>query len=135
MRGLRALRAGTAETEARQVEATGQVEATASGHARHAAALHGRGERSHLLLLQVLGRPVGVTDRGEHEVGDGPVDAIYSAIQRLTGVKVTTIYALTFGIGAALFLGNLIALVRRRSGAQVTATRGRDTLPQAPITR
>ena len=72
MRGLRGLRAGTAETEAGQVEATGQVEAAATGHARHAAALHGRGERPHLLLLQVLGRPVGVTDRGEHEVGDGP---------------------------------------------------------------
>jgi hypothetical protein len=42
---------------------------------------------------------------------------------------------LVTAVGAALFLGNLIALVRRRSGAQVAATRGRDTLPQAPITR
>ena len=57
-------------------------------------------------------------------------------------------------VGAALFLGNLIALLRRRSdrrraseraGARVrsrsqarskgAATRNRDTLPEAPLTR
>ena len=57
-------------------------------------------------------------------------------------------------VGAALFLGNLIALLRRRadrrrssersgargrSGSQArskgTATRDRDTLPEAPLTR
>jgi hypothetical protein len=42
---------------------------------------------------------------------------------------------LVAAVGAALFLGNLIALVRRRSGSQVAATRARDTLPEAPITR
>ena len=68
---VRALRARAADAEAGQVQTAGQVE-TAAGHARHAATLHGRGERPHLLLLQVLGRPVGVTDGGEHEVGDRP---------------------------------------------------------------
>ena len=39
-------------------------------------------------------------------------------------------------VGAALFIGNLIALVRRRSDrSRVSATRGADTLPQAPVTR
>jgi hypothetical protein len=39
-------------------------------------------------------------------------------------------------VGAALFVGNLIALVRRRSDrARVPATREPDTLPQAPVTR
>ncbi|HKF92945.1 MAG TPA: hypothetical protein VKC52_15870 [Acidimicrobiia bacterium] len=42
---------------------------------------------------------------------------------------------LVAAIGAALFLGNLIALVRRRSGSKVTTTRGGDTLPEAPIAR
>jgi hypothetical protein len=42
---------------------------------------------------------------------------------------------LVAAIGAALFLGNLIALVRRRSGSKVTTTRGGDTLPVAPIAR
>ena len=42
---------------------------------------------------------------------------------------------LVTAVGAALFLGNLLALVRRRSGTQVGATRGRDTLPKAPVTR
>jgi hypothetical protein len=42
---------------------------------------------------------------------------------------------LVAAIGAALFLGNLIALVRRRSGSKVAATRGGDTLPEAPIAR
>jgi hypothetical protein len=42
---------------------------------------------------------------------------------------------LVAAIGAALFLGNLIALVRRRSGSKVVATRGGDTLPEAPIAR
>lgn len=39
-------------------------------------------------------------------------------------------------VGAALFLGNLIALVRRRSDrARVSTGRAPDTLPQAPVTR
>jgi hypothetical protein len=57
-------------------------------------------------------------------------------------------------VGAALFVGNLIALIRRGSDRRrateravakgrpgrpgrerVTATRNRDTLPQAPLTR
>jgi hypothetical protein len=51
-------------------------------------------------------------------------------------------------VGAALFIGNLIALIRRRSDARRAseravkrgrpgspATRRRDTLPQAPLTR
>lgn len=57
-------------------------------------------------------------------------------------------------VGAALFFGNLIALARRRSDrrrasqrsvargrpgspvrGKVSATRSRDTLPQAPLTR
>ena len=42
---------------------------------------------------------------------------------------------LVAAIGAALFVGNLIALVRRRSGSKVAATRGGDTLPEAPIAR
>ena len=42
---------------------------------------------------------------------------------------------LVAAIGAALFVGNLIALVRRRTGSKVTATRGGDTLPEAPIAR
>src|SRR5215471_8719836 len=56
-----------AEAEAGQIQPAGQVET--AGHARQAAALHGRGERPHLLLLQVLGRPVRVADRREHEIG------------------------------------------------------------------
>ena len=42
---------------------------------------------------------------------------------------------LVAAIGAALFVGNLIALVRRRSGSKVAATRGGNTLPEAPIAR
>jgi hypothetical protein len=39
-------------------------------------------------------------------------------------------------VGAALFVGNLIALVRRRSDRRrVPATGGGDTLPEAPLTR
>jgi hypothetical protein len=39
-------------------------------------------------------------------------------------------------VGAALFLGNLIALVRRRPDrSRVPARRSPDTLPQAPLTR
>ena len=60
-----------AYAEARQVEPAGQVE-TAAGHAGYATALHGRVERPHLPLLKVRGRPGGITDGGEHEVGDRP---------------------------------------------------------------
>lgn len=39
-------------------------------------------------------------------------------------------------VGAALFVGNLIALVRRRSDrSRVPANRSPDSLPQAPVTR
>jgi hypothetical protein len=44
---------------------------------------------------------------------------------------------LVAAVGAALFVGNLIALVRRRSDrrrAPVTGS-GEDTLPEAPLTR
>lgn len=44
---------------------------------------------------------------------------------------------LVAAVGAALFVGNLIALVRRRSDrrrAPVTGSGG-DTLPEAPLTR
>jgi hypothetical protein len=39
-------------------------------------------------------------------------------------------------VGAALFVGNLIALIRRRSDRRrVPASGGRDTLYEAPLTR
>ena len=37
---------------------------------------------------------------------------------------------LVAAVGAALFVGNLNTLVRRRSGSKVTATHGGDTLPR-----
>jgi hypothetical protein len=43
---------------------------------------------------------------------------------------------LVTAVGAALFVGNLIALVRRRSDRRRAAvTGGGDTLPEAPLTR
>src|ERR1700756_4977949 len=61
---------GAAEAEAGQVQPAGQVET--AGHARQAAALHGRGGRPPLLLLQTPGRPVRGADRREHEIGYRP---------------------------------------------------------------
>ena len=43
---------------------------------------------------------------------------------------------LVAAVGAALFVGNLIALVRRRSDRRrAPVTGGGDTLPEAPLTR